>query len=79
MLQQEQKRHSPERPTDIPQRAMNLRVFCARYGIGRTSAYSEIKQGRLRAKKVGRKTIVCEDDAERWLRLLPVLETGPVP
>jgi excisionase family DNA binding protein len=52
-------------------RAMSIDVFCDRYGLGRTLAYEEIKAGRLRARKVGRRTLIAEDDAEDWLKSLP--------
>jgi hypothetical protein len=58
------------------QRAMNIAQFCQRYGIGRTTAYAEIKQKRLRGRKIGKRTIITEDDAEDWLRRLPVIEGG---
>lgn len=56
------------------QRAMSVVEFCNRYGIGRTMAYAEIKTKRLRARKAGKRTIITEDDAEDWLRHLPVIE-----
>jgi excisionase family DNA binding protein len=55
------------------QRAMSLAEFCGRYGPGRTKAYEEIKSGRLRAVKCGKRTLVTEDDAEAWLRSLPTV------
>jgi hypothetical protein len=58
------------------QRAMSLEHFCDCYGPGRTKAYEEIKSGRLRGRKVGRRTIITEDDAEDWLRSLPPLLAG---
>jgi predicted DNA-binding transcriptional regulator AlpA len=54
-------------------RAMSLAEFCQTYGIGRTTAYSEIKQKRLRARKIGKRTVIVEDDAEDWLKCLPVI------
>jgi hypothetical protein len=60
----------------LPRRAMSLLQFCARYGPGRTKAYEELKSGRLRGRKVGKRTIIAEDDAEDWLRCLPVIEVG---
>ena len=57
------------------QRAMSLREFCASYGTGRTRAYEELKSGRLRGRKIGKRTIIAEDDAEDWLRHLPVIES----
>jgi excisionase family DNA binding protein len=55
------------------QRAMSLHDFCERYGVGRTKAYEEIKQRRLKARKIGRRTIIAEEDAEEWLSNLPAL------
>jgi hypothetical protein len=54
-------------------RAMSLDEYCDRYGLGRTRAYGEIKSGRLQARKCGKRTIIAEDDAEEWLRRLPVI------
>jgi excisionase family DNA binding protein len=55
------------------QRAMSIDQFRTRYGVGRTTVYEEIKLGRLRARKCGKRTIITEDDAEEWLRHLPTL------
>ena len=38
--------------------------------------YEELKSGRLRGRKVGRRTIITQDDAEDWLRRLPVIEAA---
>jgi len=43
--------------------------------IGRTLIYSEIASGRLKARKVGRRTIVLEGDLRTWLDSLPVQPT----
>jgi hypothetical protein len=62
------------------QRAMSIARFSEDYGIGRTKAYEELKSGRLRGRKLGKRTLICEDDAEDWLRRLPKVpasETGP--
>ena len=60
-----------ERQRRARQRAMSLADFCHRYGIGRTKAYEELKTGRLRGRKCGKRTIIADDDAERWLSSLP--------
>jgi excisionase family DNA binding protein len=52
-------------------RAYSISDFCQRYGVGRTTAYEEIKAGRLRAVKVGHRTLITVDDAEAWLKSLP--------
>jgi excisionase family DNA binding protein len=56
------------------QRAMSIAEFCRAYNVGRTTAYQEIKAGRLRARKCGKRTIITEDDAENWLNHLPAIE-----
>jgi hypothetical protein len=52
---------------------MSIAEFCERYGPGRTKAYEELKSGRLRGRKIGKRTIITEDDAEDWLQHLPVI------
>ena len=52
---------------------MSIAEFCQRYGLGRTTAYEEIKTGRLRGRKVRKRTLIAEDDAEDWLRQLPTI------
>jgi excisionase family DNA binding protein len=60
--------------TQQAQRALSVEEFCRRYSIGRTKAYQELGAGRLRARKVGKRTLITEDDAEAWLSRLPALE-----
>lgn len=57
----------------VGQRVFTIREFSDSYGPGRTKAYEEIKSGRLRGRKIGKRTIITEDDAEDWLRNLPVM------
>jgi excisionase family DNA binding protein len=53
--------------------AYAVREFCARYGICRQTFYDEIKRGRIRALKLGKKTIILRSDAEAWANSLPEL------
>ena len=62
-----------ERQRRALQRAMSIEQFCERYEIGRTTAYAEIRHGRLRARKCGKRTIISDDDANDWLQHLPVI------
>ena len=62
-----------ERQRRARQQAMSIEEFCNRYGIGRTTAYAEIKEGRLRARKCGRRTIITDGDGDEWLQHLPVI------
>jgi hypothetical protein len=38
--------------------------------------YSELKSGRLVARKLGAKTIILRADAEAWLSALPVVSAA---
>lgn len=58
------------------QRCMSIDQFCLACGPGRTRAYEELKSGRLRGRKIGKRTIITEDDAEDWLHSLPVIGVG---
>jgi hypothetical protein len=51
--------------------AFDLDAFCMWGGIGRSHAYEEVKRGRLRLTKCGRKTLVTVEDAKAWLAALP--------
>jgi hypothetical protein len=45
---------------------------------GRTTIYAAIKSGALKARKIGRRTIVLDEDLRGWLGSLPVCgETMP--
>jgi hypothetical protein len=65
-----------ERQSRSLQRAMSINAFCQIFDIGRTSTYAEIKAGRLKVRKVGRRTLIGDDDAEQWWRSLPEHQGG---
>jgi hypothetical protein len=58
------------------QRAMSIARFSEDYGIGRTKVYEELNSGRLRGRKIGTRTLICEDDAEAWLQCLAAKGSG---
>jgi excisionase family DNA binding protein len=41
--------------------------------IGKTKAYEEIREGRLRAVKCGKLTLILPEDYDRWLKSLPAI------
>lgn len=47
--------------------AYQVGEFCALTGIGRTTLYSEVQSGLLDVVKVGRRTLICHEDAVKWL------------
>jgi hypothetical protein len=42
---------------------------------GFTKLYEEIRAGRLVATKIGRRTVILDDDLQAWLARLPKLST----
>jgi excisionase family DNA binding protein len=50
--------------------ALTLKDFCDAYRVCRETAYQQIRAGRLRAVKLGRKTLILRADAS-----LPELRT----
>lgn len=55
--------------------ALGIREFCERYNIGRTTAYAEIKTGRLCAVKAKRRTLISLRSAREWFDSLPEIKT----
>jgi excisionase family DNA binding protein len=55
--------------------ALTLKDFCDAYRVCRETTYQEIRAGRLRAVKLGRKTLILRADAEAWAKSLPELGT----
>ena len=51
--------------------AFAVREFCARYGICRQTFYDEVKRGRIKAKKLGKKTVILRSDAGSGPRHFP--------
>jgi excisionase family DNA binding protein len=42
-----------------------------RNGVGRSLVFQEIKEGRLKAQKAGRRTIITRENERDWLERLP--------
>ena len=53
------------------QAAFSVEGFRETFSMGRNLAYDEIKAGRLKMRKVGRRTIIRAEDAKAWLDSLP--------
>jgi hypothetical protein len=50
--------------------AFSVRGFCKEHAVGRTLVYQEIREGRLRIMKVGRRTLISTEAAADWRRLM---------
>jgi excisionase family DNA binding protein len=51
--------------------AWPLDEFADAVGIGRSKLYAEIRAGRLKAKKLGSRTLIKATDAQAYLDALP--------
>lgn len=47
--------------------AYTIPEFCSAVGVGRTSVYVEIAQGRLRSVKAAGRRLILKSDAIAWL------------
>jgi excisionase family DNA binding protein len=54
-----------------PRAAHSIAETCALTGLGRDSIYSAIRSGKLLARKLGKRTLVTDDDLRRFLAGLP--------
>ena len=46
---------------------------CRLSGLGRTKIYQAIAEGRLKARKYGKRTIILRNDLQEFLTALPVM------
>ena len=51
--------------------AFTLSEFITRYSTSRATVYREMNAGRLKATKLGRRTLIAKAEAERWFADLP--------
>jgi len=56
---------------NISPAAYSVDTFCQVYGVRRNLAYDEMKSGRLKFRKAGRRTLIPKADADAWLESLP--------
>ena len=48
----------------------SVRDFCAAVGIGRSKFYELVSNGKLKTVKIGSKTLVTADEAQRFIASL---------
>ena len=54
----------------------SVKNFCTAHGIGTTMFYKQIAEGKLLAVKIGRKTLVREEDAKSWRNNLAPIKSA---
>ena len=59
-------------PPSFPKMALSVDEFCAACSIGRSTFYENVKFGRIRVLKAGKRTLIASSEAQRWLDSLAV-------
>jgi len=62
--------------TDIQKSALSIADFCAATTLGRTRVYEEIKFGRLKVLKCGRRTLIPTEELQAWMQRLAIEAQG---
>ena len=62
--------------TDTGRRAHSIAETCALTGLGRDTVYTAIRDGHLVARKLGRRTLITDDDLRQFLAGLPRAAAG---
>ncbi len=57
-----------QKTASIARKAFDILEFCEAYRVGRSTAYEEIRTGRLTIFKVGKLTRISVEAAENWRR-----------
>jgi excisionase family DNA binding protein len=60
--------------SDFQREGLSILEACTVAGLGRTKIYEAISEGRLKARKFGKRTIVLRADLQTFLSGLPVVE-----
>ena len=60
--------------TNIKKIAITIPEACAVSGLGRSSLYEIFKEGKLKPRKHGKRTLILLEDLENYLRSLPEIE-----
>jgi excisionase family DNA binding protein len=58
-------------------KAFSVDEFCERNDVCRDTVYRQIRAGHLKARKVGKRTLIFDEDERAWRDNLPVLGTTP--
>ena len=75
--ERENARRDAQCAASVAQRAAStINEFAERNRLCRETVYAEIQLKRLKARKVGSKTLIFAEDEAAWRNSLPVLELG---
>lgn len=63
---------STDKADTTPAKTMlSVKEFCAAVSIGRTLFYDEVRIGRIKTKKAGKRTLVPTTELDAWPERLP--------
>ncbi len=65
-VKRRQKKHKAKIQPIIARKAFDILEFCEAYHVGRSTAYGEIRAGRLKIFKVGKLTRISVEAGENW-------------
>ena len=54
-----------------PRLSYSIREIVSNNPVGRTAVYEALNRGDLKARKMGRRTVILRTDLEQWLASLP--------
>jgi hypothetical protein len=57
-------------------KAFTIEGFAVAHNVGRNTVLGELSSGRLKGRKVGRRTLITEEDAASWRQNLPLRATN---
>ena len=57
--------------TNIQREGLSIAEACTASGVGRSKLYEAIADGRLKARKLGKRTLILQDDLRQFLVDLP--------
>jgi excisionase family DNA binding protein len=60
------------KPASVPRLGFSVEEAASASNCGRTTIFQEIREGRLKARKIGRRTIILDEDLRAWLAALRV-------
>ena len=62
------------REMPVIRKAYSIVGFCDAYGLGKTKVYEEIKAGRLKSAKAGKRRMISVDAGDEWFASLTSAE-----
>ena len=59
--------HDPPPHPDPPRRLLSVPEVCASTGLSRDTIYGELRSGRLRSLKVGKRRLIPTEAVDEWV------------